>query len=433
MSIKYVDSSRLVLFAVSVLVFKSGFSAGFIIPESSVEGIALSDAMVANPDSAGAFTYNYSSMVFSDSDKVSLDLIGVSVDTTVSPLSPNIETAKVANQASDAVLPSVYLTQKITDQYSWGFHIGVPFGLETVWPADTFSEFLSVDTAVAAGGDIAGLHPLKSSLELVTISPSFGIKVNEQTAIAFGIDYYRVIKVEFNTVGSQTSGDGSEAGWNVSAQYKQNDWSVGVSYHSEVDIGLEGASNITGMGVVSAKTELGLPYRFQVGAGYQLSRSLYAEFDIERIGWSQYDQTVLQATGGVLPAGTVYSVTSNYWDDVTNYRAGVIYQLNDNSQLLLGAGYEEAAQKDAYFDATTADADRYMLSFGFVNKVDRLWLLKAAYQYAWIDDRAVNGQSYLNRVASSSGLDTDANGTDAYNGQYEGHIQMLSFGVSRSF
>jgi len=433
LSIKYVNSSRLVLLAVGILVYRSGFSAGFIIPESSVEGIALSDAMVANPDSAGAFTYNYSSMMFADSHKASFDLIGVSVDTSVSPLLPNLEKGKVDNQASDAVLPSVYLNQKITDQYSWGLHVGVPFGLEMVWPADTFSRFLSVDTVVSAGGDIAGLHPLKSSLELFALSPSIGLKVNDQFAIAFGLDYYNIIKVEFNTAGSQTSGDGSEAGWNVSALYKQNNWSAGVSYHSAVDIGLQGASNITGMGVVTAKTELGLPDRLQIGAGYKLSDALYAEFDIERIGWSQYDQTVLQATGGVLPPGTVYSVTSNYWSDVTNYRVGIIYQLNDSSQLLLGAGYEEGAQKDAYFDATTADADRYMLSIGFVHKIDKLWLFKAAYQYAGIDDRTVNGQSYLNQIISSGGLDTDANGTDAYNGQYEGHIQMLSLGVSRSF
>ena len=111
----------------------------------------------------------------------------------------------------------------------------------------------------------------------------------------------------------------------------------------------------------------------------------------------------------------------------------MIYQLNKATRLMLGAGFEEKAQADDYFDATIADADRYMMSFGGVHKIDKNLLLKVGYQYAWIDDRSVSGEDYINQLVASAGLNSDANGTNAYNGQYQGHIQMLSVGASWLF
>jgi len=425
---------RYALFIFTGLVFSEPvLSAGFIIPESSVEGVALSDAMVANSELPGAFTYNYSSMLFMEKDQLSVDLIGVAVDTSVSPLSPNIETGPVKNKASDAILPSVYLTQKISEQYAWGIHLGVPFGLETVWPVDTFSHFQSTDTAISAGGAVAGLHPTKSSLELVALSPSVGTKINNDLAVAFGIDYYRVINIEMNSATNQLSGDGDDIGWNLALQFHKARWSLGASYHSSADIKINGNADIGGLGIVSASTQLSLPDRFQIGAAYKFTDSLLLELDIERIGWSEYDQLVLTSTGGAIPAGTVFSATTNNWSDVTNLRLGLVYQWSKKTRLLFGTGYEEQAQGDESFDATIADADRYMMSVGVVYESDNSFLFKAGYQYAWIDDRTVNGSDYINQLATSGGLDSDANGTDAYNGLYEGHIQMLSIGVSKLF
>ena len=411
----------------------SVFSAGFSVPESSIEGIALSDALVANSALSGAFTYNYSSMLFAETDQFSIDLIGVSLDSSVSPSPPNDTAGRVNNQARDAALPSIYITQKISQEYAWGLHLGVPFGLETVWPASTFSHFQSVDSLLAAGGAVAGLHPAKSSLELVALSPSVGKKISDEFALAIGLDYYRVINVEVNSTANQLSGNGDEFGWNLSMQYHKGDFSAGLSYHSAVDIRIDGNADIGGLGVVSALTQLPLPDRLQLGVAYQWSEKLTTEFDIERVGWSEYDQLVLTSTGGAIPAGTVFSTTRNHWRDVTNYRLGVILQLDNKTKLLLGAGYEQKAQGDNYFDATIADTDRYMLSAGGVYNAANNWQIKAAYQYAWMDDRRVNGRDYASQLVTSGGLDTDPNGSDVYNGKYTGHIQMLGIGVSKLF
>lgn len=408
-------------------------SAGFIIPESSVEGLALSDAIVANKNSSGAFSYNYSSMLFAESDSVSVDLIGVVIDGSVSPSAPNAAIGKVDNEASNAVLPSVYFTNKISQQYSWGMHVGVPFGLETVIPANTFSSFQTIDAAIPAGGLIAGLHPTKSNIELLAISPSIGRKMADNFAIAVGLDYYELLNVEMNSVANQLSGDGNELGWNISMQYHQDQWSFGASYHSSVDMKITGEANISGTGIVTASTRLGLPDRLQIGVGYQLSDKLFIEFDVERIGWSNYDQLVLTATGGALPSGTVFSTMTNNWDDATNLRLGLSYQLSDAVELLFGTGYEQKAQGDDYFDVTIPDDSRYMISAGMVYKMPSDWQFKLGYQFAKNKDRTISGRSYMTQLINSGFNNSDANGTDVYNGQYRGVIHMFSLGATRSF
>ena len=137
-----------------------------------MEGVAVSNALVANSKLLGAFPYNYSSMVFHDGLNVSVDLLGLFSDANVAPKAPNAEIGTVDNEARNFFIPAVYAAQQITDQLSWGVHVGAPFGLETVWPSNTFSDFYSVDQSLNAGGLIAGLHPTKTSLDLFAVSPS---------------------------------------------------------------------------------------------------------------------------------------------------------------------------------------------------------------------------------------------------------------------
>jgi long-subunit fatty acid transport protein len=74
-----------------------------------------------------------------------------------------------------------------------------------------------------------------------------------------------------------------------------------------------------------------------------------------------------------------------------------------------------------------------MLSIGITHKLADGWKIKGGYQYGWLKDRAVSGQSYINQVASSGGTNLDPNGTDLYNGEYEGEAHLLGVGVTKSF
>ncbi len=215
-------------------------AAGFIIPESSVEGIALADAVVANPHVPGAFTYNYASMLLREEASATLDMLAVQLQSSVKPAAPNAALGEIDNQADTALLPALYMTAPLTQYSALGLHIGVPFGLESVWPANTFSQFQSADTVIGAGGAIAGLQPLESSLEVIAISPSIGTRVGRDLALAIGVDYYNIDSVELVTTANRISGDGAETGWNLSAHYRFETWLLGVSYHAAVAARIDG-------------------------------------------------------------------------------------------------------------------------------------------------------------------------------------------------
>lgn len=417
----------LVTVVLGMLYTGQNVAGGFRIPESSVEGIALSNTLVANPVLTDAFTYNYATMGFHEGITFSIAGLGISTDSGVTLSAPNT-IQHVNNKSDNALLPSLYFMQQINNTWSWGVQAGIPFGLETVWPADTFSHFYAVDAALNTGGSIAGLHPTDSDLQLFNISPSIGLKLNEQLSLALGVDYYRIKSVEVNAVGSSLKGEGDDLGWNVAMMYRAADWTFGASFHSESKIDIDGKLSIVGVGVIAGSSELTLPSRFQIGAHYQYSERLALEIDIERIGWHVRDKTTVLAE-----SGAILSQTTNDWDDTTNIRLGATWELNPKTMLLFGAGFSETPISEKHFDATIAGNDTYMLSFGLTRQLSKGWVVKAGYQYAWAKDRRVTGRDYIAQVAGSGGANVDPNGTDVYNGKYKGDAHMLGIGVSKTF
>ncbi len=416
---------------IAILVACSGqqvWAGGFQIPESSVVGIALSNALVANPTLHDAFTYNYAAMGFHKGTTLSLAGFGIAVDSTVTPSAPNAAVGRIENASDNAVLPSLYLMQQINQQWSWGVQAGVPFGLETVWPTNTFSHFNTSDNVLGAGGGIAGQHPTSSDLQLFNVSPSIGFKINDRASIALGVDHYTIKSVEVNSLGAQLKGDGSDLGWNAAVMYQAAAWTFGASFHAETEIEIKADVFIVGVGDIAGRAGLTLPSRFQAGVHYQFSNRLAAEIDIERIGWHAHDQTILRARDG-----TVLSATTNDWKDTSNIRLGMTWALNPHTQLLFGAGYSESPIPEHHFDATTPGNDTYMLSVGATRQLSHGWAIKVAYQYAWAKDRTVSGRDYIGQIASSGGANIDPNGSNAYNGKYKGDAQMLGIGITKYF
>ncbi len=403
-------------------------AGGFRIPESSIGGIALSNALVANPTLTDAFTYNYAAMGFHEGTIISLAGFGIAVDSSVTPGGPNAATGKVKNKSDDAVLPALYLMQQINNRWSWGLQAGVPFGLETVWPADTFSSFYTADTALGAGGSIAGLHPTDSELQLFNISPSIGLNLSDNLSVAVGLDHYTIKSVDVNSVGSRLKGDGNDLGWNLGVMYRNSAWTWGASFHSETEIDIKGSLSIIGSEKIAGRSQLTLPYRFQMGAHYQHSDKLAVEIDLERVGWHAHEKTVLRTE-----QGDILSTNTNNWTDNTNIRLGMTWQLNPKTQLLFGTGYSETPASEHYFDATIAGNDTYMMSMGVTRQLRYGWAIKAAYQYAWVKDRTVSGRDYITQIAGSGGSNVDPNGSDAYNGKYKGDAHMVGIGITKAF
>ena len=406
--------------AIIVLIPTITQASGFRIPESSVAGMSLSNAVVANSDIKGAMIYNPAIMSIQDERRtVTFGLQNVALDANVKPEN-GVETG---SQGDDSVwIPAFYYMSKVSKKWAWGLGLHAPFGLETKWPQGTFGLFS--DLAAAIDPSIAALEPEQSKLEVANLTPNVSYLINQNNSISVGINYYDVRKLIFNTQAIQINGNGEDFGYTLAYMYKRGAWSLGATYRSEVKVTADGTITL-GPNTANASAEIEFPRMLQIGLRNQINQNLAVEFDVERTYWSSFDK--LEIKHGL---STTPITSTNNWKDGNAYRLAGSYQLNNAWQLRFGYTLDETPQSDDYFTARIPDADRQLFSFGVSYKPNS-WEIEAGIMYIKFDDRTINQTtSYASRIASG---DTDPNGTDAFNGTYESSALIVGIGFTKTF
>jgi long-chain fatty acid transport protein len=414
-------------------------ASGFAVPELSVTGLGASNALVANTKELGAIPYNPAAMGFHEDSSVSIGALLVKPD-----LSVDTGDGTVESEANDLIgIPLIIAHARISEEWSLGMAVNAPFGLETEWPAGTFDDQYvdALEEALDGQPDEGPAVPTNSKLEILALSPSIANRVNDNLSLSAGLDYYWMKTVEFNSnlhdvdLGTQNfdmSGDGRGIGFNLSALYRAGDWSYGISYHSTANINIEGDIETPdavadGFGLPSRNVvaDLELPWRLQIGVRNQTTEKLALEFDITRTGWSSFDELEVKNE----EYGATVFTSENQWDDANAYRFGMTYDLTSNTQLRAGYTFDETPQDDDYFSPRIPDADRHLFSVGIGHKLADGWSIEAGYMYVKFNDRS------LEQTADDAHADnpTEMNGTAAVNGDYESSVQLLAFGINKTF
>lgn len=382
-------------------------ASGFRLPEASLAGLGTSNALVANAQEPGALTYNPAAMAFHDGTTVVAGLIAIAPDISVTTASG----AHDSDVDSPFYVPNLFATGHISPTVTWGLSIGAPFGLETNWASGTF-QTLSPPSPFAAA------HPTRSKIDMVNINPNVAVKLGANTSVAAGLDYYYVRDVRLDSAGVKVAGDGGDFGFNLAALHVAGPWSFGASYRSAITVDVDGTVNAA----APATANVDFPWMLQVGARYQVNKAVAVEFDIERTGWSEFDQIRIRSTA----TGTVIATSTNNWDDATAFRLGATWDVATETQLRAGYTFDESGQGDERFSARLPDADRHLFSVGIAQKLGD-WTVEGGYMYVLFDDRDYAGQAPFGTYGS------DPNGTDAYDGSYSASVHLLGLGVSTKF
>jgi long-chain fatty acid transport protein len=397
-------------------------ASGFRLPESSVSGMSLTNAVVANTEMTGATIYNPALMsAHEERRSLSLGLMNVRLDIHVDP---DNGTATDSQGKDSIFIPGFYYTSRISSRWSWGVGMDAPFGLETKWPSGTFATFSNVT--------VPFLEPEASRLEVLNITPNASYRIDANNSVAFGVNYYDVRQLKFNTQSIQINGDGSDFGFTLAYLYTRGPWSLGATYRTSVKADLDGTIHDDGTfgGLTrSASATIEFPSMFQIGLRNQINQQLAVEFDIERTNWSSFDVIEISHGNTNIPSNPI--TNANNWEDVTAYRLGATYQLNSQLQLRFGYSLDNTPQTDKYYSARIPDADRQLLSFGAGYKQND-WEFEGGLMLVMFDDRTVNrpANSYASNVGSGN---FDPNGTDAYNGKYESSALILGVGFTKTF
>ncbi|MCI0505922.1 MAG: outer membrane protein transport protein [Gammaproteobacteria bacterium] len=421
---------RQVAVATIVLFPVTGFASGFRIPESSIAGMSLSNAAVANTDIKGAMIYNPAIMsIQEDRRSVTFGLMNIMLDLHVDPENGTA----TDSQGDDSIpVPAFYYMSKVSPKWAWGLGLYAPFGLETKWPAGTFGLFGASPPLPAT---VAGLEPETSKIEVANLTPNVSYRLNQNNSVSIGVNYYDVRKLIFNTQAIEINGSGEDFGYTLAYVYKRDAWSFGASYRNEVKVKADGS--ITAGGITAdASAEIEFPGMLQIGVRNQVNQKLAIEFDIERTYWSSFDVVEIHHQHPAQfapPPNTIPSpiTNTNNWTDVNAYRLAATYQLTNAWQLRFGFTLDETPQPDDYFSARIPDADRQLYSFGVSYKPDS-WEFEAGIMYVKFDDRTVNqpAGTFFTNVGSGN---PEANGTDAYNGTYESSATVVGIGFTKTF
>ena len=403
-------SMRFIICATLSVMTTSVFGSGFRIPETSVAGIGTANALVANYRELGSIPYNPANMSFLEGRNLVLGATYIGTDIHAAP---DNGTA-TDNQGNDSFfVPHYYYMNTLTRSWAYGLNINVPFGLETKWPAGTFAKF---------AGPLSAYAPETSKIEMLNFNPNVSYRMGN-TSVAFGVDYYDIRDLTFNTQAVTISGDGGDMGWNIAVQHVEGPWSFGASYRSAVKAEISGAVSVATF-TSNGTAKLEFPSMFQAGARYQLNRDWAMEFDIDRTGWSSFDTiNVTHSLPGATGVASPITSTNN-WQSANAYRLGAVYRLDPNGKLRFGYALDKTPQPDDYFSARIPDADRQLFSVGYVRRMG-VWSFEFGYMYAKNDDRKVSSST-----AYYTGGNPDPNGTDAFNGNYSTTIHLLGVGFT---
>ncbi len=401
--------------SLGIMISVSAHASGFRLPEASIAGVGTSNALVANYKELGAVAYNPAAMSFHEGTNIVAGLMLIDHKASVTPTG---KADKIdSDHDSPAYVPNLSVINRRSPQWSWGFNISAPFGLETRWPKNTFPVLSSPLTT--------SMHPAESRIELVNFNPNVAYKINANTSAAFGLDYYKVREVKLNTQTGAIKGDGGDIGWNAALMHVVGPWSFGASYRSAITVGVAGKLT-SPLGAIPVVADVNLPWMLQIGARYQATDKLGVEIDYERTGWKKFNQIIVATT-----TGSPRVINANGWSNADAYRLGMTYDLNANNQLRAGYSRDLTGQGDAHFSARVPDADRNLFSVGLRHKIAGGWEVEGAYMYVRFDDR--NYLSATPFAPSSSVASQDPSGTVAYNGKYENSAQLFGVGVTKRF
>lgn len=396
-------------------------ASGFAVPELSIAGLATSNALVANSEVLGAIAYNPAAISFHEGSSVSLGTLLIQPDLTADTGSGTVD-----SDGNDLVAaPAITAHSTLNEEWGIGIAINAPFGLESEWDTETFSDQYPMGSFI----------PTKTLLEIAAFSPSASYKLSDQASLAVGIDYYWMKTVEFNSVlndgsnypGFNLEGDGSSVGFNLGGMLVLDSWSFGASYHSSSKIKVEGTLDDQA-GVIPASVgddvtaTLELPWRLQVGARYEATEKLGIEFDYTRTGWNKFDTLDVKSD----KYGSTIFTSVNNFENASAYRLGVTYDFTQATQLRIGYTYDETPQKDEYFSPRVPDADRQLFSLGVGHTISDGWTFDVGYMYVQFDERTIESDQ-----AAVAGQ--ELNGTTAVNGTYDSSVHLFGLGVTKTF
>lgn len=374
-------------------------ASGYKIPEQSLASTAKSAAHVAHITGADASYYNPAAMsTLEDRSQLEASLTWIHLpkvdfDGTHALLGDLSYSSKKEN----FLLPNFHYVSPKVGNYTFGLSVVAPAGLSKRWddavPKTTSEEF---------------------SLRVIEINPTMSYAVNDVFSIGGGL---RVIYsdgiVKSNSadisaltggaIGSSArdmQGDTIEFGYNLAMHYHpNNDWQLGLTYRSKVDLDIEGNAKLYANGIKlyddGASVSVPVPAALSLAVAYDITEDTNIEFVFDRTYWSSYKELDFEYTDPVHPllVSTYDDPKAKDWSDVNAYRLGITHQYSPELTLMGGIAYDKTPVSNSTIGYELPDSNAWMISGGFNYQLNDNVSFGTAYLYDKKKSRDVDSLS----------------------------------------
>ena len=375
---------------------------------------------------------------------------------------------------STAVVPNVYGTLPINDEWHVGIGVNVPFGLKTEYDDGWLGRF----------------QALKSEIRTVNINPAIGWRATKDLWFGVGASYQYLkatLTQNVNYTGALAQGYGQAAaagvippesvlpligatsglesflsqsaddyswGWNVGAMYSFNGDAnndpgasrIGIAYRSKIKYNLSGTAAFTnptpptlsgalapfnpvvqGISATINQTrlftgginiDLTLPDMASLSYYWKVNDKWDLLADVTWTGWSTIQQIAINRTTGDL----LGALPENF-KDTWRVSGGVNYQYNEKIVLRAGVAWDQSPVNSTDLSPRLPDGDRTWLMGGARWKYSQAINFDIAGGYIWIKDPTINN--------SGNPPSIPANGL--INGTYNANVWIVSAQMNYRF
>ncbi|WP_457744518.1 OmpP1/FadL family transporter [Sulfurimonas sp.] len=375
------------------------YAGGYKIPETSLNGIALSAATVAHSHGADTAYYNPANMIFmKDEQNIEADVIYIGLDPE--KYRSNDGTADISAERENFVLPSLNYVSKKLGNARVGLSIVVPAGLSKRW------------------NDSPGVKAAKEfTLQVIEINPTAAFKVNDTMSVAVGL---RIVStsgiIKSNAaVSRDMTGDSIDVGYNLALAYHPaKNVEVGVTYRSNINLTVEGTAKLYGpTGLVydgGASVTVPLPATVNVAFAYTTPTKTTIEVVFEKVMWSAYKTLDFNYAGNVGNLAPYFDAPiAKNWKDTNAYRLGITQEM-DKYTIMAGAVLDKSPAPSATLNFELPDSNSLSFSTGLRYQYSKSINVGMSVLYSIRDNRNVtnanvNGEfSNANVLIMSAGL-----------------------------
>jgi len=366
--------------AISLAATGQVMAAAYKLPESSINGTALSAAYIANAQGADASYYNPAAMAFNkggaklESDLTLIHLTGIDFTDAVGAV--GADETKVEN----ILAPTFHYTSPQMGNMRYGLSVVVPGGLSKRWRygAQAFAE--------------------EFTLKTVEFNPTIGVKINDSFAIGGGLRaiYSEGVVKSSNTafagvpLGRDLEGDSWDFGYNLALHFKAtSNLQLSATYRSKIKLTEKGEATLnSAIGIPSQTTGMSvtipMPAALSIAAAYDVTDKTTIELVLERTYWSSYKELDFNYTDALIhPAysGAFDAASPKNWKDSNTVRIGVTHQANEKWTIMGGIAYDQTPVAEHYAGFELPDSNAFILSAGAKYKYSENLTFGAALLY----------------------------------------------------